>query len=507
MDLRDILKGTRLKSNVTRLGITKICYNSRECGAGSLFIALQGHAHDGHDFALDAYKRGARAFVSQRALGLPDDAHVIIVPDSRRVLRIAAAKFYANPSLELKVYAVVGTNGKTTTSYILESILEAAGLTPGVIGTINYRYADKEIAAVNTTPEALDLQMLMRRMKDEDVKSVVMEVSSHALHQGRVDGVLFDAGIFTNLTQDHLDYHMNMRNYYLSKRRIFSKALKASARKKSVWAAVNIDDKYGKELFNEFSTDFNIIPFGMGQCDGVYIKSAKNSVDGLKLAIDTPGGALSIDSRLTGEFNIYNILGAVALSVGEGIPLDTIKRGVEKLRDIPGRMQKISSDSGTIFVDYAHTPDALLRVIESVREITGVSRVITIFGCGGDRDKGKRAKMGEIAARLSDISIITSDNPRSEEPIDIINEILVPFKKSGMDRLDGSTGAEKGYLAHVDRKTAIATAVSMMRSGDVVIVAGKGHEDYQIIKGEVIHFNDVEVIRECLAQNDIKVSD
>jgi UDP-N-acetylmuramoyl-L-alanyl-D-glutamate--2,6-diaminopimelate ligase len=397
----------------------------------------------------------------------------------------------------MKVYGVVGTNGKTTTTYIIESILNKAGMNAGVIGTINYRFAGSVIPAKNTTPESLDLQRMMRQMSEKDVKSAVIEVSSHALHQGRTDGIYFDAGIFTNLTQDHLDYHLNMRNYFLSKRRFFSRCLKSSAKKKNVFAAINIDDEYGKKLFKEFKDIHKTIPYSMKKCAGVYLIKAKTDVAGLRLVIHTPSGELKLKTSLTGEFNIYNILGAVALCAGEGISLNTIKRGVEDIKNIPGRMQKINTESGCVFVDYAHTPDALLRVIRSVRGL-GVKRVITVFGCGGDRDRTKRKQMGGISAKLSDISIVTSDNPRSEEPVGIINEILEAFLQSKVKKLTKDASASKSYLYFVDRKKAIKKAIQLMQKGDAVIIAGKGHEDYQIIKDKTLPFDDLKVVEKYL---------
>jgi UDP-N-acetylmuramoyl-L-alanyl-D-glutamate--2,6-diaminopimelate ligase len=504
MRLKDTLKGIRPRAKVTEMEVRKISYSSKDCTKGSLFVALKGASKDGHEFAGDAYKRGARAFIAERSLSLPKDAAVIEVSDTRRALSKAAANFYSDPSLEMKVFSVVGTNGKTTTSYILESILKRAGLAPGVIGTINYRYSDKVIPAVNTTPESLDLQRMMREMRDDDVKSAVVEVSSHALHQGRVKGVYFDGGIFTNLTQDHLDYHLNMRNYFLSKRSFFSRVLLDSAKRKDVFAAINVDDKYGKKLFTEFKKDFCLIPFSLKKVKGVYLINKNAGLDGLKLTIMTPAGELEINTRLTGEFNVYNILGAVALSYGAGIALNTIKSGVEDLKNVPGRMQKINTDSGCIFVDYAHTPDALYRVIKSVRGLD-VKRVITLFGCGGDRDRTKRAKMGKIANELSDISIVTSDNPRSEEPSEIIEEILKPFDEREKISLSDAKGAARGYLSIIEREKAIKGAVGIMKKGDAVIIAGKGHEDYQIIKGKRFPFDDVKIVEKYLTKKGMKI--
>lgn len=495
MRLRDILKGLRIKAGLTDMEIKKISYSSNECTKDSLFFAIQGNVRDGHDYASNAYENGARAFIAQKRLSVPKNARIIIVKDSRRALSVAAANFYNDPSLKMKVYGVVGTNGKTTTTYLLESILNEAGLNAGVIGTINYRFADSVIPAKNTTPESLDLQRMMRRMREREIKSVVLEVSSHALHQGRADGIYFDAGIFTNLTQDHLDYHMTMRNYFLSKRRFFGRCLKSSAKEKKVFAAVNIDDEYGKKLFDEFKSIYRIIPYSMKKCAGVYLKEAKTDVAGLRLAIHTQPGELKLKTSLTGEFNIYNILGAAALCIGEGISLSSIKKGIEGINNIPGRMQKINTDLGCVFVDYAHTPDALERVIKSVRGL-GVKRIITVFGCGGDRDKTKRKQMGSISAKLSDISIVTSDNPRSEDPVSIINEILKAFERS--KDLTKDKSAKKGYLYFIDRKKAIQKAVQLMQKDDAVIIAGKGHEDYQIIKDRILPFDDMKIVEKYL---------
>jgi len=506
MELSKILRGIKLRAKIKEMEIKKIAYSSNDCDAASLFVAIKGNRRDGHDFANKAYEKGARAFIAQKKLNVPKSAQVITVSDSRRALSIASANFYGHPSRNMKVFGVIGTNGKTTTTFLLESILESAGFNSGVIGTINYRYAGKVLPATNTTPESLDIQKMMNDMQGVGVNALVMEASSHALHQGRTGKIYFDGGIFTNLTQDHLDYHLSMRNYFLSKRRFFSRSLKESSRHKNIVAAINVDDKYGQLLFDEFKDTYKLIPFSLKKCGGVYPTDVKSSVNGINLLIHTPSGDLKINTLLTGEFNIYNILGAVALSMGHGIDLDVIKSGVERVKNIPGRMHKINTKAGTIFIDYAHTPDALYRVIKAVRELEpDVKRVITLFGCGGERDKKKRKIMGEIARDMSDISIITSDNPRSEEPIDIINDVLKPFHNSGIKEIDGSSSAKKGYLCYVDREVAIEKAISIMKSGDAVILAGKGHENYQVVKDKNLPFNDVKVAEKYLTKKGLKI--
>lgn len=458
--------------------IFDIQYDSRKVGKGTLFIAIKGEKADGNLFVEQAVEKGAVAVVTDSSeLVFRISATAIYVPNAREALARISAAFYDQPAAKLKLVGITGTNGKTTTSYLVESVLNEGGLNPGVVGTINYRYAGKVFPAPNTTPESLDLQRLLNDMVESSVKAAVMEVSSHALSQERVGGCVFDVAIFTNLTQDHLDYHITMERYFEAKARLFTDFIDEGKT-----AVINMDDPKGEDLSKRALG--RVIGYGIksrGIETNIYPKDIKLGVEGIEGTLATPSGEIKIKSSLIGEFNLYNIQAAAGAGVGLGLPVDVIERGITALKNVPGRLERVDAGQPfAILVDYAHTPDALERVLSTIRGLTD-KRIITLFGCGGDRDRGKRPIMGRIAAEYSDIVIVTSDNPRTEEPLKIIEDIT-----------SGVSGQGSGIRVIPDRREAITEAIKEAREGDVVLIAGKGHEDYQIIGREKIHFDDRE---------------
>jgi UDP-N-acetylmuramoyl-L-alanyl-D-glutamate--2,6-diaminopimelate ligase len=462
--------------------ISGLCDDSRDISPGSLFIALGGDRHDGHRFLDEALKKGAAAlvvedpFAASRFSGSSAVA-VVLVEDSRKALGHIASVFYGAPSGKLKLAGITGTNGKTTTAYMLESVMSAAGRASGVIGTIEYRYGGKVLKAAKTTPGVLELQGLLSQMVEDGVTDCIMEVSSHALDQQRVAGCTFDLAIFTNLTRDHLDYHSTMEEYGRAKELLF---LDIPGENKI--SVINIDDPFGMELSKKAAKS---ISYGLSRGD-INLADVSASEEGMVLSLNTPLGALEINSSFIGEHNIYNMMAATGGGIASGIDLGDIKKGLEALKDVPGRLERVMLGEGQkkcrVLVDYAHTPDALKRAIMAVRPTT-TGRLFTLFGCGGDRDREKRPLMGKVSAVGSDFTIITSDNPRSEDPETIIREI-----EEGV--IDG--GGKKGlsYTVTVDRRQAIRDAAEMVLDEDTLLIAGKGHEDYQIVGEERLHFDD-----------------
>ena len=434
--------------------------------------------------------RGASAVVVQKTVNR--NLIEIQVENTRKALGKIAAKFYGDPSMKLVVIGITGTNGKTTTSYIIESILASAGFKVGVIGTINYRFSGKTFSNPVTTPESLDLQRILSEMLKDGITHVVMEVSSHALDLFRVEDCFFDAAIFTNLTHDHLDYHGDMETYWLCKKKLFTDILVSGPKKDKAFAVINCDDARGRELSETLST--KLIKTGSSPAYDVHTINSCLSPEGIEASVSTPLGGFHFKSGLVGKHNVENILCAAGLGSGLAISQETIKKGVESVRIIPGRLERIDNDSGiSVYVDYAHTPDALKNVLLSLRPITS-GRLICVFGCGGDRDRTKRPLMGEIAATLSDIAVITSDNPRTENPLDIIKDITGGVTRKKIDRYDPSELTHdfngRGYVTEPDRKRAIRLGIKASRPGDTVLIAGKGHENYQIKGAIKIHFDD-----------------
>jgi UDP-N-acetylmuramoyl-L-alanyl-D-glutamate--2,6-diaminopimelate ligase len=482
--------------------INGLTYDSRKANPGQVFFAIAGEKHDGHDFIDEVVRRGAAAFVYSKKGNWPNSAASVRVKDVRRAMGLWAAHFWQRPSQKLKLIGVTGTNGKTTITYLIESILRAAALEPGVIGTINYRYGDRVVPSHHTTPESLDLQEMLAEMSGAGVKAVAMEVSSHALAQERVRGLEFDVGVFTNLSRDHLDYHRDMEEYFLAKSRLFTDYLKVSPKTRKA-AVIFAEDPRGEELAAMTRAQgIEVWSYGSDQSRDVYPLNVQQDVSGCRGRIQARGRSIDFASSLIGGANLQNILGAVGVGCALGLADDAVAAGIRQLKVVPGRVEKVDNPFGvTVLVDYAHTPDALEKVLSAVRPLTR-GKVITVFGCGGDRDRGKRPLMGEIAARLSDLVVVTSDNPRSEEPLAILSEIEAGVRKAGLKRLQGSdvgfqvSAKERGYAMEVDRRVAIRAALSWARPEDLVLIAGKGHEDYQILGAERIHFDDREVARD-----------
>jgi UDP-N-acetylmuramoyl-L-alanyl-D-glutamate--2,6-diaminopimelate ligase len=473
--------------------VTAVTYDSRQAGPGAVFVALRGVNADGASFAREALHRGAVAVVSEA--GAPRDVTRpwIQVPDARLSLAALAATLYANPSEELTLVGITGTNGKTTTSYLLTAIFEAAGVRCGRIGTVGYRVGNREIEASRTTPEAPELQRMLRQMVDEGCGACVMEVSSHALTLRRADRLHFAAAVFTNLTRDHLDFHRDMESYFVAKRRL------AELLPETGIAVTNLDDPRGRDFAAGARRP---VTYAIDAAADVRPGPLAFSLEGLRFEVRTPRGTLRLASSLVGRPNAYNILAAAATAMALDVPFGAIEKGIAQLTDVPGRFQVVSAatDDVRVVVDYAHTDDALKNLLETARPLAA-GRVITVFGCGGDRDRSKRPLMGAVAARLSDLVVITSDNPRSEDPNQIIDEIkrgiVVPANRTPPG---GTPAKSTPYLAIADRKAAIERAVRDAGPGDLVLIAGKGHEKYQVIGERTLAFDDVEVARAALAR-------
>jgi UDP-N-acetylmuramoyl-L-alanyl-D-glutamate--2,6-diaminopimelate ligase len=466
--------------------VTGVSYDSRTVTAGQVFVALRGQHADGTAFARQAIERGAAAIVSEQPA--PEGVRVpwAMVEDARLALAVVAAAFYRDPSREMRVIGITGTNGKTTTAYLVASIFEAAGIRCGLLGTVAYRIGDVVHEATRTTPEAPDVQALLRQMIDEGCGACAMEVSSHALSLRRVDGMTFAAGVFTNLTRDHLDFHADMDEYFRAKRRLFEMLPREAP------SLLNLDDPRGSALIDAGGRP---VTYAIGRAADITPGPLSFSLDGLTFDVRTPRGTLHVRSTLVGRPNVYNILAAVSTATALDLPFDAIERGVQGLAGVPGRFEMVSGkkDEVTVVVDYAHTDDALRNLLETARPLAR-GRLITVFGCGGDRDRTKRPLMGAVAGRLSDLIVITSDNPRSEDPSRIIEEI-----QRGITA-DTRKDAGQRLLTIVDRGAAIARAIELARPGDLVLIAGKGHEKYQVIGDRVLPFDDVAVAREALSR-------
>ena len=461
---------------------TGVAYDSRKVTRGSVFVALPGQKADGALFAPQAVAAGAVAVVSERP-GAEVAAPWIVVSDARLALAHLAAEFFGHPSGLMKVVGITGTNGKTTTSYLIQAIFKAAGTPCGLMGTVTYRIGDREITATRTTPEAPEVQGFMRDMVDAGCDACVMEVSSHALTMRRVDGIHFAAGVFTNLTRDHLDFHQDMESYFAAKRRLFE-MLPADAP-----AVVNVDDPRGVSLAEIAGRP---VTYAIGRDADVTPGPLAFGLEGLAFDVRMPQGVAHVKSKLVGKPNVYNILAAAGTTAALGVPIKAIEQGLEKLAGVPGRFEVASSsvDDITVIVDYAHTDDALRNLLETARPLAA-RRLITLFGAGGDRDRTKRPLMGMVAARLSDVVVITSDNPRSEDPARIIEEV-----KRGAE--PEARQGKADVVTMIDRRDAILHAVDLASAGDVVLIAGKGHEKYQEIGGRTTPFDDVAVAREAL---------
>jgi UDP-N-acetylmuramyl-tripeptide synthetase len=509
--------GKKKEERMEKTEVVSIHYKAQEVKQGGMFVAIQGHVTDGHDYIDVALANGASAIITQKPL--ERDSIIIEVEDTRKALSAISAAFYGNPSEDLFLIGITGTNGKTTTAYLIESILLKAGFKVGVIGTINYRYSDKIFNSPVTTPESLDLQRILAEMIDQGITHVIAEVSSHAIDQHRIANCWFDVGVFTNLTRDHLDYHGDMDSYWSCKKRLFTENLMSGPKKGRTLAVINCDDTRGKELASELKPACRLS--GRDESSRVEVfelsdnmvrpSNIKCEPSGITGRLSTIKGHFDFKSSLVGQHNLKNIISATGVGIALNLPLEVIKAGIEDVTRIPGRLEAIPNTAGRfVYVDYAHTPDALENVLSSLRSILrsvlrsgalrsiAQGRIICVFGCGGDRDKGKRHQMGEIAGRLCDIAVITSDNPRTEAPMDIIAQVLngirktstLEYDRADMDSLLNQDKGKKGYVVEPDRKKAIELAVTISRANDIILIAGKGHETYQIIGNKIVSFDD-----------------
>jgi UDP-N-acetylmuramoyl-L-alanyl-D-glutamate--2,6-diaminopimelate ligase len=489
MRLRELIEGVSVIEfrGDPETDIKGIACDSRQIKPGDLFVALRGHKEDGHGYLQDALQKGAFALVAESFEGFEGPVPRVTVKDSRKALSKISARFYGSPYRGMNLIGITGTNGKTTTSYLLESILQRAGARPGVIGTINYRHSGKAYTAPVTTPESLDLMAFLREMADAGVSHVIMEVSSHALEQGRTEDCPFKCAVFTNFSRDHLDYHQSMEAYFKAKARLFL-GLKGND---GASAVINTDDPKGRELVS--LAEGRVISYGLDKACCVRAVDIRSDITGLRARLITDAGEREIRSSLIGQINVYNILAASATALSLDVALDDVVRGIETLRAVPGRLEVVANPQGVpVVIDYAHTPDALLKVLTTLRPLVK-DRLITVFGCGGDRDKGKRPEMGRIAGEHSDVVIITSDNPRSENPESIMTHIEEGIRETDLQKVTPSSSKSpsiSGYVVEKERRKAIGLAVDMAHHGDLVLIAGKGHENYQIVGGERRAFDD-----------------
>ncbi|WP_096516539.1 UDP-N-acetylmuramoyl-L-alanyl-D-glutamate--2,6-diaminopimelate ligase [Clostridium perfringens] len=481
MILKSLLKGLDyevIKGN-EESKVQNIRYDNRKIEQGDAFVCVKGFKVDGHSFIGDAIKKGARVLIVQEEVSVQEDITIIKVKDTRKALAIMSSNYFGNPKDKLKIIGITGTNGKTTSAFIIKSILEKAGFMTGLIGTIANYIGNKKVDAVRTTPESYELHELFKNMVDAGVEYCVMEVSSHSLELDRVYGIQFEEGIFTNLTRDHLDFHKTFENYYNAKFKLFER---------SNHSIINLDDPYGANIvkdIEEREVKTKVSTFSIEKESDFKAFEIKSHSNGSEFKVNLEG-VEEFSINIPGEYNIYNSLGCIICAYNLNIPMDKIKEGLSEVV-IPGRCELVAKDKNlpySIIIDYAHTPDGLENILSTVKAFTK-NRMISVFGCGGDRDKVKRPQMGKIGCELSDIAIITSDNPRSEEPMDIINDIVKPLNYDN-------------FIIEVNRKEAIRKAMNMALEGDVIVIAGKGHETYQILKDETIHFDEREVVYDIL---------
>ncbi|EIF2806179.1 UDP-N-acetylmuramoyl-L-alanyl-D-glutamate--2,6-diaminopimelate ligase [Clostridium perfringens] len=481
MILKSLLKGLDyevIKGN-EESKVQNIRYDNRKIEQGDAFVCVKGFKVDGHSFIGDAIKKGAKTLIVQEDVSVQEDITIIKVRDTRKALAIMSSNYFGNPKDKLKIIGITGTNGKTTSAFIIKSILEKAGFMTGLIGTIANYIGNKKVDAVRTTPESYELHELFKNMVDAGVEYCVMEVSSHSLELDRVYGIQFEEGIFTNLTRDHLDFHKTFENYYNAKFKLFER---------SNHSIINLDDLYGANIvkdIEERGLKTKVSTFSIEKESDFKAFEIKSHSNGSEFKVNLES-IEEFSINIPGEYNIYNSLGCIICAYNLNIPMDKIKEGLSDVV-IPGRCELVAKEKNlpySIIIDYAHTPDGLENILSTVKAFTK-NRMISVFGCGGDRDKVKRPQMGKIGCELSDIAIITSDNPRSEEPMDIINDIVKPLNYDN-------------FVIEVNRKEAIRKAMNMALEGDVIVIAGKGHETYQILKDETIHFDEREVVYDIL---------
>ena len=509
-ELKD--KAAGMAAGLKDLEISDLTSDSREVAPGSLFLAVQGHAADGHTFIAQAFEKGAAAVAAQMipdALSAADREKILLVEDSRKTTALAAARFYGHPSRDLTLVGVTGTNGKTTITWLLESIFTACGFKTGVIGTVNIRFAGQSQNSSVTTPGPVLLQKTLRQMKDAGITHVIMEVSSHSLDQYRVEGCEFNTCIYTNLSQDHLDYHRDLESYFSCKKRLFTDFIGPDSPHPQAPAIINVDDRYGRKLADQLKASVKnsgrnpvkgpVLRVSASREAEVRARDISDDIKGLSFTLDYRGEPISISSGLTGDFNLENILCAAGAAFGLGLAPEAIARGIHSLNRVPGRLEKLPVPLNRhIFVDYAHTPGALESILRVLSKRVP-ARLITVFGCGGDRDTTKRGPMGLAACRYSDIAIVTSDNPRTENPDTIVQDIVTGLEAAGIPRLDRDNFRpdDRGYLVEVDREKALNLALDISFAGDTIVAAGKGHETYQITNAGTIHFDDAEKLTQA----------
>ncbi len=484
MIIKDLLRDVKAEYSIDEnKDVTGIAYDSRKARPGDVFVCIRGFASDGHKYIKDAAEKGACCAIVQKGENYETGIIPLIVcDDSRAALGKISSNFFNNPATQLEIFGITGTNGKTTTTYMLNSILEKSGKPCGLIGTISYKAGNKVTESTHTTPESYEVQKMLREMVDAGDKACAMEVSSHALYMGRVDDVVFDYGIFSNLTEDHLDFHKDFEEYYQAKKKLFYKVFGAGL--------INIDDEYGNRMYKELKEEgIRVYSYSAADKNADYFAEVISKTDTYSDVKIFHEGNFVVGLRINipGAFSVYNALSAFSAAYESGIEPQIIASGIEGIKGVPGRFELVPNDKGVVvIVDYAHTPDALIKVLDTANEFKK-SRLICVFGCGGDRDRTKRPMMGEAAGQRCEYCIITSDNPRTEDPERILDDIEVGAKKTDCP-----------YERIEDRKKAIERAIEIYQPGDVIIVAGKGHEDYQIIGTEKFHFDDKEVISEVL---------
>lgn len=477
-------------TELMQLEVVGVTANAKQVELGFAFVAIRGSKHDGHDFITQAIERGCVALVVEDKERVPADfsGFVLTVPNTRLALDMLASRFYEEPSHELFCFGVTGTNGKTSITFLIEHILSHMNIRTGVMGTINHRLGEKIWPTDMTTPDPLNLQKRLREFVEAGAKAVAMEISSHALEQRRADSVSFNSVIFTNLTRDHLDYHRTMKAYFNAKQRLFTDLVRKSY-KYPIYAIINTQDSYGRKL--KVADPAVLWTYGAPDSDFRH-KILKSDFSGTSFLLSSQFGEQKVFIPQPGEHNVLNTVAAMIGALSAGVPLARSVKALSEFTGVPGRLQRLPTKGEMhVFIDYAHTPDALDNVLQTLVKVRKSNklknRIITVFGCGGDRDPGKRPQMAKIAEDYSDFSIVTSDNPRTEDPQKIVNEIAKGFAKT------------KSYEVIVDRKQAIAKGVSLLKKGDVLLIAGKGHEDYQIIGEEKLPFSDFEVAKEVLS--------
>jgi UDP-N-acetylmuramoyl-L-alanyl-D-glutamate--2,6-diaminopimelate ligase len=498
--IRDLREPATAVDGDVGVDVSSLATDSRRVESGALFFALPGTRTDGGRFVSQAVDRGAVAIAAREMSSVPSPVAQIVFPSIQRALSEVSARFYGHPSRRLRLVGVTGTNGKTTITHLLESIWSRAGFRPGVIGTIEYRVGERRWPAPLTTPQSPELHRLFADMADAGATHVAMEVSSHALALDRVRDCEWDGAIFTNLTRDHLDFHPDMESYFAAKQTLFTELL-AHSTKPRRFAVVNRGDAYGRRLAESLRE--GLVTFGLGDDADVAPIDVERSITGLRGELRFGEKRVAFSSPLVGDAHLENILAAAAAAWADDIPLETIVDGIARCPGIPGRMERVDGGAPfAVLVDYAHSPDALERAVRVLRSLAE-RRLIVVFGCGGDRDRGKRPLMGEAAARIADLVILTSDNPRTEDPLKILHEIERGVVEAGLESIqEGAArrGEESGYLVIADRRHAIRLAIEIARPSDIVLIAGKGHEPYQILGTEKFPFDDREEARRCLRE-------